>query len=420
VSGPRFFRLRHVARALHGRNYRVFWMGQLVSLTGSWMQDVAQSWLVLQLTDSPLALGAMITLRFLPSMVLSMFAGVLADRIPKRRLLIITQTVMLVQAAAMAVLTSLGIINMGQIYALTLVRGLADAFDMPVRIAFIAELVAEEDLPNAVGLNSAQFNLARIAGPALGGVATATIGVAACFYLNAVSFLAVIGALLMLSPAAFHSAPRPVRGRVFAQLAEGMRYSVRTPDIALVLLVVLAIGTFGYNFSVMLPLVAKYVLNSGSIGLGMLTTALGVGSLVAALSAAYRSRPSPRLLLASAAAFTVLLAALGFSRWQAVTLFVLVALGVCGITFWTASNTTLQLSAPPELRGRVMGIYSALFIGTTPVGSFLIGWLAERFGVQSAILSVAGVCAAGVFAGVIYYRRGRGLERERVAGGTSL
>lgn len=404
-----------MSRAFHSRNYRVFWIGQLVSLTGSWMQDVAQSWLVLQLTDSPLALGTMITLRFLPSMVLSLFAGVFADRIPKRRLLLLTQIVMLLQAAAMAVLTSLGLIQMSHIYALTLVRGLADAFDMPIRIAFIAELVAEEDLPNAVGLNSAQFNLARIVGPALGGVATATIGAAACFYLNTASFVAVIVALLMLSPAAFHSVPRPAEGKMFAQLAEGMRYSLRTPDIALVFLVVLAIGTFGYNFSVMLPLLAKYVLGSGATGLGMLTTALGVGSLLAALSAAYRSRPSPRLLLVAAAGFTILLVALALSRSQAVTLAVLVGLGIFGITFWTASNTTLQLSTPRELRGRVMGIYSALFIGTTPLGSFLIGWLAQHFGVQPAILDVSGVCAVGVLAGVIYYRRrGRRAETAQV------
>jgi MFS family permease len=394
-----------MSRAFHSRNFRVFWIGQLVSLTGSWMQDVAQSWLVLQLTDSPLALGTMITLRFLPSMILSLFAGVFADRIPKRRLLVLTQTVMLLQAAAMAVLTSLGIIEMSQIYALTLVRGIADAFDTPIRIAFIAELVAEEDLPNAVGLNSAQFNLARILGPSLGGVATATIGVAACFYLNTASFIAVIVALLMLSPAAFHATARAGQGGMFSQLAEGMRFSLSTPDIALVFIVVLAIGTFGYNFSVMLPLVANYVLNTGAVGFGMLTTALGVGSLLAALSAAYRSRPTPRLLLVAAGAFTVLLAALALSRSQAVTMVLLVGLGVFGITFWTASNTTLQLSTPPELRGRVMGIYGALFIGTTPLGSYLIGWLAERFGVQPAILDVAGVCVVGTLVGVIYYRR---------------
>lgn len=393
-------------RSLRNRNYRLYWCGQVVSLSGTWMQRIALSWLVLQLTRSPLALGTVTTVQFAPILCFSLFGGVIADRVPKWRFLLLTQSIMAFQALALALLTATGRIQLAHIYVLAALLGIANALDNPTRQAFVIELVGRDDLPNAVALNSTIFNTSRIVGPALGGLLIAAFGVAGCFFLNAASFLATIGGLLLMDPARFFAGrPPKVRGNVLREIGEGLRYAVTTPDVALVVLLMGVLGTFGYNFTVVLPLIADEVLRAGPAGFGTLTAAMGVGSLLAALGVAYRGRATRATLLIGATGFSLLLGAVALSRWWIATLPLLVALGLCSITFTATANTRLQLVAPGHLRGRVMSIYQLLFAGTTPFGSLIIGVLAERGGVQRAVALVAGVCGLGVAAALLYLRR---------------
>jgi MFS family permease len=393
-------------RSLQNRNYRLYWCGQVVSLSGTWMQRIALSWLVLQLTHSPLALGTVTTVQFAPILCFSLFGGVIADRVRKWRFLLFTQSLMAIQALILAILTATGHIQLYQIYILAAILGIGNALDNPTRQAFVVELVGREDLANAVALNSTIFNTSRIVGPAVAGIAIAWIGVAGCFFLNAASFIATIGGLLLMNPAKFYAArPPKEHGNVLKQIGEGLRYAVTTPDIALVVLLMGILGTFGYNFTVVLPLIADEVLHAGPAGFGALTAAMGVGSLLAAISVAYRGRATRSTLLIGATGFSLLLGMVAISRWWVLSIPLLVALGFCSITFTATANTRLQLVAPPHMRGRVMSIYQLLFAGTTPFGSLIIGGLAERGGVQRAVAIVAAVCGLGVVAGFLYVKR---------------
>ena len=408
--------LKQAFRALRNTNYRLFWCGQVISSVGSWMQMIAQSWLVLRLTNSPLALGIVSMCQTLPVLLLVLFGGVIADRVPKRRLLLITQTTMLLQATTLAVLTAGGWLHLNYLYSLAAILGAANALDNPARQAFVKELVGPDDVPNAVALNSIIFNSARLIGPALGGITIAAIGVQGCFALNAVSFLAVLGGLLLMRPDRFFEIPSPPRGKMLAQIAEGMRYAVRTPAIALPLLLMAVIGTFGYNFQIVLPLIAQYVLHANAVGFGVLTSAMAVGSLTAALGIAYSGRVTQRTLLTGAAGFSMLLFCLSISHLWPMTLTVLVALGVFSIVFTTTANSRLQIVAPPHLRGRVMSLYMLLFMGSTPIGSLVIGTLAERQGVRIAIAEAALVCMLGTVVGLLYIRR----QHNRAVGGADM
>ncbi len=397
--------LKQTFRALRNPNYRLFWIGQIVSMVGTWMQRVGQAWLVLRLTDSPLALGIVTACQTLPVLLLALFGGVVADRVPKRRLLVITQLVMLAQATLLAALTATGAINLVSLSILAAVLGAATAMDNPTRQAFVKEMVGPDDVPNAVALNSIVMNTARLVGPALGGVTIAAIGVAGCFTVNAVSFLAVIGGLLLMRPERFFEVASPPRGKVLAQIGEGLRYSVQTPEIALVMLLMGVIGTFGYNFTMLLPLIAQYVLHAGPVGFGALASAMAVGSLIAALGIAYSGRVTQRTLLTGAAGFSALLLCLALSNVWAVTIAVLVALGLFSIIFTATANSRLQIVTPPQLRGRVMSLYTMLFLGSTPIGSLVLGTLAEHQGVQVAVGEIAVICGLGTVAGLLYIRR---------------
>ncbi len=394
-------------RALSNPNYRLFWFGQLVSVTGTWMQSIGQAWLVLRLTNSPLALGLVTTIQFTPILAFSLFGGVIADRFPKRRILLVTQSVMLAQAAVLAVLTSTGLVRVEYVYVLAAVLGIASAIDNPTRQAFVVEMVGPEDLPNAVALNSTQFNAARIVGPGLGGATIALIGIAGTFYLNAVSYVGVLAALFMLRPDRLLAPPARAHGRMLRQIGEGLRYAVGTPDIAIVLIMMGILGTFGYNFTVLLPLIAKYVLRAGPLGFGALTSAMAVGSLVASVWIAYRGRATERTLFIGASGFSLALVAVACSRWWPATLPLLVVLGLFSILFTATANTRLQLTAPAALRGRVMSIYMLLFAGSTPIGSVIVGSLAERQGVQLATVEMGMVCIAGVAIALGYRRHAR-------------
>jgi len=378
------------------------------------MQDVALSWLVLSLTDSPAALGLTMTIRFLPALVFSLYGGIIADRWPKRRTILVAQVIQLVVALVLAILTSTELITVAFIYLLAGIRGLVESAEGPARQTFVPEMVGTADLPNAVALNSMLFNAARLIGPAIGAAVISTLGMAACFYINAASFLAAIGALTAMRTSELHLVPRPSRDSSWRQLREGFRYVRSTPEVVVIFIVMGMIGAFGYNFQTLLPLVAKYLLAAGASTLALLTTTMGAGSVVAGLFVAYRGKPTLRLLLGSASVFVVLLALVALSRWTAVTAALLFVSGVVGVLFMTTANTRLQLGVPDHLRGRVMGIYVLLFIGTTPFGSYLIGFLAENLssdsevGVRGTVLCLAGLCAAGVVAGLIYHRRSAG------------
>jgi MFS family permease len=394
-------------RSLSNRNYRLFWFGQLVSLAGTWMQDVALSWLVLELTNSPVDLGLAMTIRFAPALLLSLYGGVLADRLRKRQTMILCESTQLVVALVLAVLTSTGLVTVAIIYALAGLRGLVDAIEGPTRQAFVSEMVGTKDLPNAVALNSTLFNAARILGPALGaGVISAfgneVHGISACFYLNGISFAAVIVALFAMRVRDLYIHPQIAREGSFRQLREGFRYARQTPEVVVILIVMGFLGAFGYNFQTLLPLVTKYVLQGGASTYALLTTTMGGGSVVAGLVVAFRGRPGQRLLLGSAAFFTALLAFVGLSQWAWLTAVLLFVSGFMGVLFMTSANTALQLGVPGDLRGRVMGMYILLFVGTTPIGSYLIGLLAEYAHVRPTVLIMAGLCATGVVAGWLY------------------
>ena len=393
--------LRDIFVALRVRNFRLFWFGQLISLSGTWMQSIGQAWLVLTLTQSPFAVGTVTTLQFLPMTFLVLFGGVFADRVPKRRFLVGTQTAAMLQALALGVLVSTGAVRIWHIYLLALALGLNNAFDNPTRLAFVPEMVGRELVANAVALNSTLFNAARIVGPALGGITIATVGIGGTFYLNAASFIPVIIALMMMRPAEFFSVEKG-EGRLFEQLREGISFAYRTPEVLLILLVMGFIGTFGYNFSTALPLLAKFVLHIGSVGFGVMTAVLGIGSLLAALAIAYTRRAGERQILLGAGVFSLLLILVGLSRWFALTLPLLVLLGFAAIIFSASANTRLQLLSPGRLRGRVMSLYILLFAGTTPVGAFLLGNTADRIGVQPAIVLFGAISTLGVGLSVLY------------------
>jgi MFS family permease len=339
-------------------------------------------------------------------MLLSLFGGVVIDRLPKHRVILTTQLLALVQAMLFGTLVATGTIQLWHVYMLAAVQGAINAFDNPARQAFVLELVGHEHLSNAVALNSMLFNAARIVGPAVGGLMIAQFGITPTLYLNATSFLAVIAGLLLMNTDAFFAMPqRLTAAPVKQQVVEGLRYVWRTPAVLLIMLVVGAIGTFGYNFSVVLPLLAGFVLKTTATGFGNLSAFLGVGSLLAAITTAYAKQVTVRRLLLGSGAFSLLLAAVALSTNFALSAALLVALGFAGIIFATTANTLLQLMVPDELRGRVMSLYILLFAGSTPIGGFLIGSFSNIIGVSWTLFVCAGLCLLGVLGAALYHKR---------------
>jgi MFS family permease len=406
-------------RALRNRNYRLFYAGQSISLSGTWMQTIAQAILVLQITDSKIALGTVTMLQFLPITLLVLFAGMLADRVPKRELIIATRVLAMLQAAAITVLVWSGSIELWHIYVLALVLGVANAFEQPTRQAFVVEMVGRDDLMNAVALNSGMFNGARLIGPAIGGLVIAAFGLKWAFLFNAISFIPTILALTMMDASKLHGQARVSgAGNPLSELFAGVSYVFRTPAALVVIIIMSAIGTFGINFTVMLPLIARYVLDRGSAGLGFMTAAVGLGALVAALTLASRTDVTRRTLFAGGAAFGVLLALIAVSEWYAATLLLLVLLGVAHTTFASTANVSLQLTAPDHLRGRVMSLYMLLIAGSTPIGGYLTGLMAQFLGVSTAVAINASICLVGTAAALLYYfthREAIGTSTSRAA-----
>lgn len=404
-----FAKLKHGFRALEIRNYRLFWTGHLISQTGSWMQRTAQDWLVLQLTHSPVALGIVTALQFLPVLLLSLIGGVLTDRFSKHRLVIVTQVAALLQALIFTILVFSGMIQLWHVYLLALLQGIITAIDNPVRQTFVIELVGRERLVNAVALNSMLFNGSRIVGPALAGIMIASAsnemsGIGMVLLVNTVTFVAVLFGLLRINRSQLNlSQPAPA-GNMGARLLEGLQYVWKTPSVMLIMIMVAAIGTFGYNFSVVLPLLSGFVLHTDAQGFGNLSAFLGFGSVVGALGVAYMRKVTIWRLIIGSTVFSILFAAVAVSSNYALSSLLLVALGFAGILFSTSANTLLQLIVPDELRGRVMSIYMLLFAGSTPIGGLLIGGLSGRIGVSEALLICAALCLLGVGVALLYKR----------------
>jgi MFS family permease len=383
--------------ALRHRNFRIFWFGQLISLIGTWMQTTAQAWLVLQLTHSAWLLGVVGALQFLPVMFLSLFGGVLADRLPKRKVLLFTQSSAMLQAFILWVLVATGTVQIWHILLLASLLGLTNSVDMPTRQAFVAEMVGREHLPNAIALNSSQFNMARILGPGLGGLLIAWLGIAPLFLFNAISFIAVIvGLALITRKDLYAQAKRSPSQKVapkqstLQSLREGLAYIARTPSVLLIIAVIGVISLFGINFNVVLPLFATAVLHSGPQGFGFISSAFGLGALFSALWLAWgNNRPSIKQLLTGAFAFCVLEILFAVSHLYILSLILIAAVGFVQIAFTTTANTTLQTVAPDYLRGRVMSVYMLVFAGTIPLGNLFTGGIAHLFGAPIALLAGA-------------------------------
>jgi MFS family permease len=400
-------------KALRHRNYRLFWFGQLISLIGTWMQTTGQAWLVLELTHSAWLLGVVGALQFLPVLLFSLFGGVFADRWPKRTVLLATQTSAMLEALVLWILVATGNVQIWQILLMAVLLGITNSLDMPTRQAFVVEMVGREDLPNAVALNSSIFNMARIIGPGIGGLIIAGLGVGPLFLLNCLSFIAVLGGLLLIDTTKLHGIkrlPAARRGQETTQgtlssVRDGLGYVFRTPSVLLIIAVVGAISLFGINFNVVLPLFASNVLHAGAAGFGFISAAFGIGSLVAALWLAWANKkPSVRHMLIEATAFCILEAAFAISHVFALSLLLIAAVGFAQISFSAIANTTLQTVSPHHLRGRVMSVYMMVFAGSTPVGNLFTGALATPFGTSIALLAGALLSLVAALGGWIYRR----------------
>lgn len=373
---------RHTFRALSARNYRLYIAGQVVSVSGTWMQTVAQAWLVLRLTGSGVALGVTTALQFLPMLVLGPWAGVIADRSDKRRLLLATQSAAGSLALVLGVLTATGAVQLWMVFLLALGLGLVNAFDMPARQSFVYEMVGPEHLTNAVGLNSTVMNAGRLVGPAVGGVVIATLGLATCFLLNALSYAAVLAALAAMRAGELHRT-EPV-ARQHGQLLEGLRYVWVTPALRTPLLMLAVIGTLTYEFQVSLPILATFTFGAGAEGYGALLSAMSAGAVIGGLVLAGRMTPSHRGVGRAAAAFGLLVLLASGMPTLTTTAVVMPLVGAASIAVITLTNATLQLTADPQMRARVIALYGVAFLGSTPIGGPIVGWLGETLGARRA------------------------------------
>jgi MFS family permease len=382
--------LRRSFGSLSVPNYRRYFAGQVVSISGNWMQTVAEVWLILKLTGSGTAVGLAAALQFLPILLAGAWGGLLADRVPKRLLLSATQVLNLAPVLAMWALTASGVVEAWMVLGLIFVRGAVNAIDNPARQSFVVEMVGAERVVNAVSLNSVLVHTARIVGPATAAIVIALLGVASCFLLNAVTFLVMLVALRRMDAAELQPAPRAARAP--GQLRSALRHVLATPALRIPLAMMTVVGMLSFNFQVLLPLLAKFTWHGTASSYAGLTAAMGVGSIAGALASGARGRVSPRLLTLASAGFglTTLLAAA--APTYALELLALVPLGAMSVTFAAGVNSALQLAVDPEMRGRVMALYSMVFLGSTPIGGPLCGWLAETWSPRVALL-VGGVAA---------------------------
>jgi MFS family permease len=390
--------LRRSILSLEVPNYRRYFAGQVISLSGNWMQIVAEMWLVVALTGSGVSVGFTAALQFLPMLLFGAMGGVFADRFDKRRLLMVTQAAMVVPALALAVLTAAGSIELWMVYALVFARGTINALDNPARQSFAIEMVGAERLVNAVSLNSVIIHTARVAGPALAGAVIAIAGVAACFALNTLSFAAMLVALAGMDTRALRRPP--VAGRGPGKIRAALREVRRRPELRIPLVMMAVIGTLSFNFQVLLPLFARFTWEGSATTYAALTAAMGIGSVAGALVAGARGRVTSQLLVSAAALFGIAQLAAAAAPTVEMQALALVPLGAASVTFAAGVNSSLQLEAVGELRGRVMALYSVVFLGSTPIGAPVIGWLAEHAGPRAGLV----VGAAAAFGAALYAR----------------
>ncbi len=388
------YHLRRSFNSLEVPNYRRYFAGQLISLSGTWMQTVAAVWLILTLTDSGIAVGLTTALQFLPMLLFGAWGGLLADRMSKRRLLLATQALMMIPALGLLAVTATGVVTPWMVYLGVFAFGLLNAVDNPTRQSFVIEMVGPDRVVNAVSLNSVIVQAARIVGPAIAGILIATVGVVPCFALNALTFVAMILALLGMDAKRLEEPPVAPRER--GAIRAALRYVIATPELALPLALMGLVGTLGFNFQVVLPLLAKFSFGGGAMVYGALVSAMAVGSIAGALITGAHGRTGPRLIAGGALAFGV--SALGAAAMPSLAFEIplLVVLGAAAVTFAATINSSLQLAVAPEMRGRVMALYSVVFLGSTPIGAPLVGWLSEAYDPRVALLlaGVAGLSAA--------------------------
>lgn len=394
---------RRTFSSLKVPNYRLYFAGQSVSLAGTWMQATAQSWLVLTLTRSSTDLGFVVALQTLPVLILGPYGGVVADRVDKRRLMVALQSAMGLQALVLGLLTVVGAVSFVDICVLAVVLGVNNAFETPSRQAFVREMVGKDELRNAVTLNSVTVNAARAVGPAIGGILIATAGVGACFLVNAASFVAVVASLLAMDRAALQ--PAPPAHRSAGQLREGLRYVARTREIAVPLVMMTVVGTHAYEFQVSLPVLAKQTFHGGAVAYGFMTAAMGVGAVVGGLVTAARGRTGLRPMIVAAVGFGVAILLAAVAPVLALAYVLLLAVGWASVSFIAIGNSTIQLAAAPQMRGRAIALWQVAFQGTTPIGGPLIGWIIAASDPRVG-LAVGGVsCLAAAAGGIALARR---------------
>ncbi|MCW2819291.1 MAG: enterobactin exporter EntS [Marmoricola sp.] len=408
-------------RALHNHNYRLYAAGGVVSNTGTWMQRVAQDWLVVLLAvNDGTSLGITTGLQFLPALLLSPYAGLVADRVPKLRLLQVTQTVMALTALALGGLAITGAAEVWHVYVLAFVFGVGSAFDAPARQSFVSEMVGPDELSNAVGLNSASFNAARMAGPALAGLLIGVFGGGVqatgwVIVINGFSYVAVLVALRRMVVSELHVTEREARHK--GQIRDALRYLRGRPDLLLILSVVFFAGTFGLNFQMTSALMATKIFDKGATEYGLLGSIMAIGSLTGALMAARRTRVRLRLVVGSAVLFAIVEICAGLMPTYLTYAAIIPLLGFFALTMITAANTTMQLATAPALRGRVMALYLMVFMGGTPLGSPFIGWIGETFGARWTLIGGGGLTLAGVLVSAAVFSRSRHLLERRVVTG---
>ena len=400
-------------QALEVRNYRIYATGSLISNTGTWMQRVAQDWLVLQLTHSGSALGITTGLQFLPFLLLSPFAGLLADRYPKRRLLLFTQGSLALSAGLLGLLAVTGLAQPWHVFVLAFVFGCGTSFDTPARQSFVVEMVGRDQLPNAVGLNSASFNAGRIVGPAVAGFVIAALGsgvqaTGVAILVNAVSYLAVIYSLKVMDPDALRT-PAPV-AKAKGAVRDGMRYVKASPDLVFVFVVAFFAGTFGMNFQMTSALMATNIFHKGAGEYGILGTFMAIGSLTGSLLAARRASARRLILVVSTMSFALVEIAAGLMPAYWMFALVLPLMGLCAITMMNALQTTVQMTVDSHMRGRVMALYMMILMGGTPFGAPVIGWVGETFGARWTLVGGGGITLLAVVAATVWVMRKQDID----------
>jgi MFS family permease len=394
--------------SLRIRNYRLYFTAQLISVSGTWMQTVAQSWLVLRLTGSGVDLGIVVGLQFLPMLLFGPVGGLVADRMNKRRLLYLTQAGGGLLALVLGLLVVSHQVQLWQVYVLAAALGIVNVFDNPARQTFIMEMVGRDDLPNAVSLNTVVMNASRVVGPAIGGVVITLLGLGVCFFINAASYIAVIIGLSMMRSAEL--LPTGTVERAKGQIRDGFRYVWGTPGLRNTLIAVAVIGIFAYNFTVTLALLAKNTFHGGAGTYSILTACMGAGAVAGGLLAAHRARPTPRLLQVLALVFGGLLGAVALAPTLATAAVLIVFMGAASIGFIATANASLQLGADPAMRGRVMALYAMAFLGTTPIGAPLVGAIAQWSSPRVSLL--VGAVATILSAGILMWRHQAGVRRS--------